>query len=185
MVTTKTKLSFNSFLLKLLRIVGILWSAFFAIGFIISVTDSENPAEGITIALIGLALGSLLIVCTTKSLHLIKTAQNYIKVINSTPGGYIPEISSTLGVSQEKVKKNLEKIINKNYIPNAFIDYVNNCIILENNQKSKTPSTPPAPIMVNIKCPNCGGKNTIRNGANGICEYCGSSIVGQNDNAQA
>lgn len=43
-------------------------------------------------------------------------------------------------------------------------------------RKPAAEKAPAAPVSVAVKCPNCGGMNTVLSGTAGECEYCGSPL---------
>lgn len=152
-------------------------------------------ASFVIVCLILDALGAWLIILSRKKAKLLKEFKKYVAVISGKPDAYIPDIAASLGVSEDVVKKNLELMIKKNYFANAFVDQNSNCIVITSKQNStvnavhqpqmhtteyaSSPVTSQTIERMTIKCKGCGGINTIRKGAIGECDYCGSSIKGE------
>lgn len=174
-----------------------------AFGFctIMYILDEEAAVEVgtgfLVLCLVFDALGVWLIVLSRKKTKLIQAFKKYVTAISHDPNGYIPDIAASLGTSEHIVKANLEKMIQKKYFSNAFIDLNSNCIVIAAKQPAAVPAqqamaeaskpgadtascTPAqAPEIVTVKCRACGGINTVRKGAAAECDYCGSSIKGE------
>ena len=140
------------------------------------------------------ALGIWLLILSRRKIKLIAAFKKYVAAISCDPSGYIPDIAASLGTSEDVVKANLERMIQKKYFSNAFIDLNSNCIVIvaknpadtaEQHARDTAPQSgadtvaypsAQAPEMVTVKCKACGGINTIQKGAAGECDYCGSFI---------
>ena len=181
--------------------IGIVILFVFGVCTIMELTDTEAWAQtGISFFIFCLvcdALGIWLIILSRKKSKLIKEFKKYVAVVSSEPTGYIPDIAASLGVSEEVVKSNFEKMIQKKYFANAFIDLNSNCIVIVNKKNTEehteapsqegttstnhhsTPTTSQNVEMVTVKCKSCGGINTVQKGTVRECDYCGSSIKGE------
>lgn len=177
-------------------LVGIIIVFMFGLCTIMCLTDKEFLADtGIAFLIFCLvlsAVGVWLIVLSRKRNKLIKEFKKYVAAISCDPNGYLPDIAASLGIAENKLKTDLELMINKKYFANAFIDYNSNCIVVVNrpnqstnttqNQNTSTyspPVSPDAVEMVTVTCRGCGGINAIQKGIVRECEYCGSSIKGE------
>lgn len=172
---------------------------FFGLSTILFIFDAEMRATsglfGLILCLVFDALGIWLFTLSRKKSKLIKEFKKYVSAVSNDPDGYIPDIASSLGTSEDVVRKNLELMIKKKFFVNAFIDKNSDCVKILNRQNtaavqqqraniSYNTATQATPItqaveMVTVKCSGCGGINTLRKGEVGECDYCGSSIKGE------
>lgn len=183
-------------IIQMIAAVSILF--FFGLGTLVYIFDADASASGGAAALIMClifdALGIWLFTLSRKKSKLIKEFKKYVSSVSSNPDGYIPDIATSLGTSEDVVRKNLELMIKKKFFVNAFIDKDSNCIKILNRQNAKVvqqqrvntnantntnASAPQAVEMMTVKCSGCGGINTVRRGEVSECDYCGSSIKGE------
>ena len=84
-----------------------------------------------------------------------------------------------MGKSYDVAKTDIQKMINKGYLKNAYINEGTREIILPNNniqEQNGTVGNDAANVATKIvACPCCGANNTIV-GDMGECEYCGSPL---------
>lgn len=163
----------------------------FGICTIMCLCDEEYLADaGVSFLIVCLildAVGIWLIVMSKRRTKLIDEFKSYVEVVSNVPDGYIPDISASLGTSEDVVKQKLSLMIEKKFFANAFIDQNSNCFVIANRQNSAsgTASQPQARTnartteMVTLKCKSCGGINKIPKGAVVECDYCGSPIKGE------
>lgn len=81
-------------------------------------------------------------------------------------------IASITGKPYDTVKADLQELISRGYLENAYINESTGEIVLLSG------SVPPAPAARVVTCPCCGANNTLY-GPGGRCEYCGSPIGGR------
>ena len=96
-------------------------------------------------------------------------------------------IASTTGKTYDVVHKDIQKMIDKGYLKNAYIDEGMRAVVLPNSgpapqsnantvSANAVSSNVVAPAQSKIvACPCCGANNTIY-GNMGECEYCGSPL---------
>lgn len=70
----------------------------------------------------------LLLVFSKKRKYLIVELNKYLGIISSNHSVSIVHIAEELGESNEIVRKNLKKLIKKNYLTNAYINYETNFV---------------------------------------------------------
>lgn len=126
-------------------------------------------------------LGIWLVVLSGKRRKLVKLFREYAPVLFHSPDGSIAAIAATLGTAQYKVRGNLEKMIKKHLLRNAYIDRKANRIVIEGmrNAKAAADSAAGASEMAAVRCPACGAGNAVVKGKVGRCDYCGSVIKGE------
>lgn len=162
-------------------IIGIVLVVFFGIGGIGAfVTSSNFGITELVISFIFAMIGVYLIFCYIKINKLIKTFKNYVSFLSTDPTGSIDTLASNLFKSPSDVKVELQKLIDKNYFVNAYIDNSRNCIVfpqkeLRASNENVDESFSTAEI-VEYKCNGCGAVNIIRNDNIAVCEYCGSEL---------
>ncbi len=173
---------------------GIILVFMFGLCAIMYLTDKEYAGEtGIAFlitCLIITGLGIWLITLSRKKKKLVREFKKYVAVISQDASGYIPDIATSLGTSEDIVKSNIELMIQKEFFTNAYIDRSSNCVVIGNKQNAQTTmstanayanstNTDMSTVeMVTVKCNGCGGINTIAKGHTGTCDYCGSAIKG-------
>lgn len=149
----------------------------------------SSVSGGIAVLVIFLcltALGVWLIVCGRKNRVLAKKFSKYEEAIKQNPYGRISDIATAVGVSFDSAKKDLEAMIRKKFFPNVFIDWSTNSLstrcegpAANTNWRVETKSASTGAEMVMVKCPGCGGINSVPKGQRGECEYCGSVLKGE------
>jgi len=161
------------------------------------VTNSMSTSVGGTIifAVPGVAL--LLLGYLRQKLNV--NYKRYVGLISSQNMTSFQALANDTGQSIEKVIKDLDKMIGKNFFVGASLDMDRQEIVIFRNQSSNATSyptgqaqpvysqVPPAPFyqappvpaqpsMVTVKCAACGATNVKQTGTVAYCEYCGSPI---------
>ena len=116
-----------------------------------------------------------------------ETVKQYLAIIVNGNVRQLDNIAATTGKSYDVVKADIQKMIKKGYLKNAYINENTREVVLP-GAATAAPAT--APVFANplqaaapvqqpqpkiVACPCCGANNTIY-GASGECEYCGSPI---------
>lgn len=110
-----------------------------------------------------------------------ESVKQYLAIIINGNVRQLDNIAATTGKSYDVVKADVQKMINKGYLKNAYINESTREVVLPTAtptaatspiQSADAPAQPQAKI---VACPCCGANNTIY-GATGECEYCGSPI---------
>lgn len=171
---------------KIQLIIGIGITFFFGAIAIWSTFDHEYDELYVVITFyIIFAIGILLIALSIKRHKLIKNFKTYVTILSEDPTGSIDNLATPLNVSVDKVRKDLQLMIDKKYFVNAYVDLETNRIIfpssdVETSEKVKQNKTADeqykAKDYISVTCKNCGGINKITKGQVGECEYCGSII---------
>jgi len=105
----------------------------------------------------------------------------YINIIIDSNITSLHDIASSLNKKVSVVTADIEKMINKNRLGNAYIDYKEKQIVFPSKTStststSKNQSFEQTKQTVSVTCPSCGGKNTVLYGTVSRCEYCGSTL---------
>jgi len=106
--------------------------------------------------------------------------RKYISIIANGYVGKIDEIAGIAGKPYEIVKKDLQGMIDKGYLKNAYIDEATQRIVLTNdpivNFEDDENHVKNIEVQTHIViCPNCGASNVVASG-NAKCEYCCSPL---------
>lgn len=112
-----------------------------------------------------------------------KDAENvrkYLAVIVNGNETRLDNIAAAVGKSYTTAKEDVQKMINKGYLKDAYINETTGEIVLPNRTVPTTEAnngtnvkTAPRTRVVTCNC--CGAQNTISS-AVGECEYCGSPL---------
>jgi hypothetical protein len=105
--------------------------------------------------------------------------KKYIGLISIENQTSLENIASSTMQSVDYVTKDIQKMIDKKFFLNAYIDRKTNEIVLQkrNMQAGFIPTTPNIPVeAITVKCGGCGAVNSIQKGAAAECEFCGSPL---------
>lgn len=177
---SKAAIVISSIVEKLQLLAGILLLLLFGLLTFGALLDKELASVGflpfcIVVDLIGIAL----IFFSRKRHRLIVDFKNYVTILSNSTNGTIAALAASTGTSEDAVRKNVEKMIQKKYFAAASIDQLTGQILFAQRESPQQPvSNVNQPEMVTITCKGCGGVNTVPKGRISECEYCGSSIQG-------
>ena len=185
---SKAAIVVSSIIEKIEMICGGLWTAFFVLGFFITITDDSDDGVAFGIfVIVCIALGVYVFLCGRKRKKMRLLFKDYVAQLSVDPSGSIENIAGATRTSVDVVKKNLAFMIKKKFFTNAHIDEVNNQLVLPSmvqRQQEQTYNTAtvntaaPQVEMTTCKCPNCGGMNKIAKGMVAECDFCGSPLQG-------
>lgn len=144
--------------------IGVATVIFFGIGGIgFLFDDVDDTTFDYTLVCIFLIIGFLLIKASRKRYKLSIDYRKYTSWLKQNPGGSIAELASNIGITDEIVINNINKMIDKKFFLNAYIDMEKKQIVFPDE-------------YITMKCQSCGGINKTQKNAVGKCEYCGSYI---------
>lgn len=166
---------------KIVGIVGACSYGMAAIG-IIACFPSDFGSDDITMILFFLVAGFVMRKVAKKIQSEAEKVKEYLAIIVNGNIHQIDNIAATTGRSYDVVKADIQMMIKKGYLKNAYLDESMSEVVLPDNR----PIINATPVSDNmtvektvvtkvIACPCCGANNTIV-GAQGECEYCGSPI---------
>lgn len=106
--------------------------------------------------------------------------KKYLAIIVNGGERQLDVIASATGKQYNVVKNDIQKMINKGFLKNAYINENTREIVLAtavapNVNAISTVSSPEYSQARVVTCPCCGANNTV-SGALGECEYCGSPL---------
>lgn len=114
--------------------------------------------------------------------------RKYLSIIVNGEVRQLDAIASTIGKSYDSVKSDVQEMIDKGYLKNAYINegtrevvLTNHSAVVQNTEysvsstenRANTSAAASQPRIVMCKC--CGARNVIE-GVLGECEYCGVPI---------
>ena len=163
---------------KLIGGIGIASYCIAGIGFIACLSDGFGSDDIGMILFFGIA-GFALQKVSQKIKSEAEDVKKYLSVIVNGNERQIDVIASSMGKSYDVAKNDIQKLINKGYLKNAYINEGTREIVLPNIiQEPSGDMTNTSSVNVETKiiaCPCCGANNTVV-GDMGECEYCGSPL---------
>ena len=135
------------------------------------------------------ALGAVMIWQGNSYKKLGQKYEKYHSVLVNSTDGSIDNMTSILGVNYDQAVADLNMMIGKGLFPDSYVNMDERTLVSPllrrtfepiapdiSNSQSDAADTPSASQVKTIKCPNCGGINTINIGDDNLCDYCGSPL---------
>ena len=98
--------------------------------------------------------------------------REYFSMIDNHRVLSIDQIASSMSVSYEQARKDINKMIGKGFFGNAHIDNMTRSIVLPNVGVDINTEV----ITTNKICPSCGASNNVSSLGENKCEYCGTIL---------
>lgn len=184
MNSSKTAIVISTIWSKFLNFVG--YSLGFLTLILIVFCFTDLQTEGTITALIFfLFLEAVCIFAVVKGTQIkkrIKRFKLYVGLISIEHQTYIEQIANSTSQSVDFVTKDIQSMIDKKYFSSAHINKSTNQIIVGNLEMGIMQDAVGHPLkvenqeMVNIKCSGCGAINSVKEGIQGSCEYCGLAL---------
>ena len=170
---------------KLIKIIGFASCAFAAIGFLVSIGDGLDGAD-VGMIFFFAAAGVALLCLAQKIKKEAANIKRYLAIIVNNGEKHLDAIAVATGKTYNVVKNDIQKMIDKNFLKNAYIDENAGEVVLAKKatpnvapipqaQAATIATTAPAAEVRIVACPCCGANNTISS-AVGECEYCGAPL---------
>ena len=131
-------------------------------------TDIPKVLSGFLI-FIGVLLGSISAFLFEKNNTL---KRKYISLIENQRVLSLDEISQICSLPYEKVSNDINKMIERGYFENIYLDFSNRKIIISNNNIDINTKV----IEKSVTCPSCGATCKVDSLGNNKCEYCGTAL---------
>lgn len=170
---------------KLISILGYGMFLFAVIGFICCIGDGLDT--DILAAAIFFGVAGLTLIGTAQKIKgNAEDVKRYLAVVVNGGKRNLEEIASAVKKPYEKVRSDLQMMIDKEYLKGAYIDEGKGELVLQERQQPVVQIAAPLfagmpmqqkeqPKKWVIQCHCCGANNMI-SGDVGACEYCGSPI---------
>lgn len=160
----KSKVIFDKIAYNIVLIFGIFLAVSFGIFIAVAIGDEELSGDGfLPFCIVTTLIGIGLIVFAAIKKKPLNTYKRYMKVLNSNPDATVKDIALMTNSSEAEVRKNIEIMIEKNYISQ-------NTIAMKEKAEKK---------FVTVQCQGCGAKSVVVLGMHRECEYCGSVLYGE------
>ena len=149
-----------------------------ALGFMSSLS---NFSFGGFIFVLGMIAGGILLLRKVNETKMTATKyKKYINIIANQNVKSIDNIASAMGIPYDVAIKDLQHMIDSNYLPGAYINQGNREIVLKQHEpvvsNIEQPVGQATPQMATKSCPGCGANNIVTVGSITECEYCGTPI---------
>lgn len=185
---SKVAIFTNKIMALILNIIGWVFGALFLLATLISLFDDKKDEAGIIIAcLVIVAICVLVIVKANKINRRIKRFKTYVGLISMENMTSIENIASSTSQSIDFVKMDIQKMIDKKYFTDAYLDKKGNELVINkanrhtSQQYQEVQQTGNANPNINVEmqtvtCGGCGAMNSKQVGVANSCEFCGSPL---------
>ena len=137
---------------------------------------SLAPIYGV-MAIIFLCTGIFCLYRHRRASRLLADFRKYNAILASDPVKTIYRIAEMTGETAETVRIKVNRMIEKNYFVNAYIDQSGKIVLADREQMNQVVGNNDGrKDFVTIACPSCGGVNRLAKGQVGKCEFCGAYI---------
>lgn len=174
---------------KIFIALSVIYTLLFSFGEV-QITKEQYADIMLMIAVLFI-IGILHLLYGKKYMKMGEDYEKYVAAIKHNRSGSLDLLAQNTGDSYETVCSKLQKMINMQLFPDSYIDNSARRLISpifegqaceescftsaqtksntkRNSEKPEGPRT--------VKCPNCGGVNTITGTEGNECEYCGSPL---------
>ncbi|WP_100065485.1 hypothetical protein [Miniphocaeibacter massiliensis] len=119
-------------------------------------------------------LGLLTMIFSVKRKKICNMSLKYTGLLGESGKYNITDLALVVGITEDKVREEIQKLINKGYLQNGYLESSTNSLVLPERKYSAADRTDLQKST--IICNSCGGENEIPKGKVVECEYCGSRI---------
>lgn len=124
-----------------------------------------------------LGIGVACLLSHRRSSRLLADFRKYNAILASDPVKTIYRIAEMTGETAETVRIKVNRMIEKNYFVNAYIDQSSKIVLADRDQMNQVVGNNDGrKDFVTIACPSCGGVNRLVKGQVCKCEFCGAYI---------
>lgn len=164
---------------KTIGILGWVSLSIAFLGLFVSISDGIK-SDDISAIIFFLLAGAGLIALGKKIKNNADKSKKYISIIVNDGVIDIDNIAAAIPTSYENAKKDLQKMIDKGFFEDAYINESERQIVLPKkhqepsyNQSNNVEQNARMQVVI---CKGCGAQNSIAAGTVGECEFCGSKI---------
>lgn len=159
---------------KALMTVGVLWSAFCILGIFASAARVEHR-DNVPFGCACLGIGIAMILSSKHKRKLRNRAEVYAMCLADKPESELAEIARTMNIPLEQAVRELEELIDKDYLNNIYIDRAEGRVKILSRDKGGL-------RLINgyrfVTCRSCGGSNRITGSTEGKrCSYCKAPLT--------
>lgn len=182
MYRSKGSLLALSIFYKVFGIMGVLWTLFFSYFvwfclFVEPTTDRFIIGFGVVCVIVGI----IWIMVSIVEDKLLRDYKDYKEILLKDEEHSVLSLVKALGIPEEKVQKNLTKMIRRKHLVGVKLDQEKRHIIPVIAKRTGTamPVYQKKPVIIDVTCEHCGAPNTVCRGETARCEYCDSVISGR------
>lgn len=159
---------------KALLTVGVLWSGFCILGIFASISDEEHR-DNVPFACACLGIGIAMILSAKHKRKLRNRAEVYAMCLADKPESELAEIARTMNIPLEQAVRELEELIDKDYLNNIYIDRAEGRVKILSKENGGLK-------LINgyrfVTCRSCGASNRITGSTEGKkCSYCKAPLT--------
>ena len=166
---------------KLIKVLGIASCCMAALGFLVCLSDGFDGTD-VGMIIFFAAAGAALLYLANKIKKNADSVKLYLNIIVNGGERQLDSVAAATGKQYDVVKKDVQKMIDKGFLKNAYINENTREVVLPSaapanvNVAQPTGGAAPAAVQTRvIACPCCGANNTV-SGYIGECEYCGTPL---------
>ena len=166
---------------KLIKGLGIASCCMAALGFLVCLSDGFDGTD-VGMIVFFAAAGAALLYLANKIKKEADSVKQYLNIIVNGGERQLDSVAAATGKQYDVVKKDVQKMIDKGFLKNAYINENTREVVLPSaaptNANAGQPIGGAAPAASQtrvVACPCCGANNTV-SGALGECEYCGTPL---------
>jgi len=174
---SKIALVAYTFLGSVLNFLGYFFGIIFLIILSVVVFDKEfrGMSEGIIFSSIMVGLSIFEIIVSINIKKRVKRFKRYISIISINGTNSLRDIANTTGKHVDYIKNDLQIMINKKFLLNAYIDEAKGEIFIGGWKKDAF-GYGEGVDLENIFCPSCGALTVKPVGETVRCEFCGGAV---------
>ena len=155
-------------------------------------TEDGTNVVGMVIVMVALCCGGgyAIVRNAKKYKNLGLMYECYLPVVTASTTGSLDDISEAIGEIYDVTVCNIQKLIDAGLFENSYIDKTRRSFVSplvssmhrpqqvysDASHRYVQPDKVVVPKTKTVKCPNCGGVNTVTEGAENICDFCGSPL---------
>ena len=166
---------------KLIKGLGIASCCMAALGFLVCLSDGFDGTD-VGMIIFFAAAGVALLYLANKIKKEADSVKQYLNIIVNGGERQLDSVAAATGKQYDIVKKDVQKMIDKGFLKNAYINENTREVVLPSVAPTSASAGQPigggAPTTAQtrvVACPCCGANNTI-SGTLGECEYCGTPL---------
>ena len=166
---------------KLIKGLGIASCCMAALGFLVCLSDGFDGTD-VGMIIFFAAAGAALLYLANKIKKEADSVKQYLNIIVNGGERQLDSVAAATGKQYDVVKKDVQKMIDKGFLKNAYINENTREVVLPSVAPANTnvgqPTNTGTPTAVQtrvVACPCCGANNTV-SGTLGECEYCGTPL---------
>lgn len=169
---TRVAIAVSAIIEKIELVFGGFWVFVTCFGLL---TDpADDFAVNVILLLFGLgALAAFLDGLKRKKLR--KDFKKIVAYLSAEPTGRLSGIGTALGMDVARVKLSIARMISKGFFANAYINEMENRLVVNGNNAVNYQEMPEAELVPR-QCRNCGGISKIVVGKPCQCDYCGTIL---------